>query len=40
MNITKQNQTHRHGEQTSGYHWRETRGEEQGRGRKLRGTIK
>ena len=36
MNVTKQKQTHRYREQTSGYQWGEERGEGQGRGRGLR----
>ena len=38
MNITKQKQTHRYREQTSGYQWERARGEGQDRGRRLRGT--
>ena len=37
MNITKQKQTHRYREQTSGYQWEEGSEEEQDRGRGLRG---
>lgn len=36
MNTTKQNQTHRYREQTSGYQWGEVRGEEQYRGERVR----
>ena len=32
----KQKQTHRYGEQTSGYQWEEERGEGQYRGKRLR----
>ena len=38
MYITKKKQTHRDREQTSGYQWREGRGEGQHRGGELRGT--
>ena len=38
MYITKQKQTHRYREQTSGYQWEEGRGTEQYRGRGLKGT--
>ena len=38
MNITKQKQTHRYREQTSGYEWGEGRGEREGRGRGLKST--
>ena len=38
MNITKQNQTHRYREHTSGYQWGEGREEGQDRSRELRGT--
>ena len=38
MNITKQKQTHRYREQTSGYHWGEESGEGQDRGRELTDT--
>ena len=38
MNITKQKQTHRYREQTSGYQWGEGSGEGQDVGRGLRGT--
>ena len=36
MNITKQKQSHRHGEQTGGYQWGEGCEEQQYRGRGLR----
>ena len=38
MNITKQKQTHRYREQTSGYQWQDGIREGQDRGRGLRGT--
>ena len=38
VNITKEKQTHRYREQTNGYQWGEGSGEEQDRGRRLRGT--
>ena len=38
VNITKEKQTHRYREQTNGYQWGEGSGEEQDRGRGLRGT--
>ena len=38
MNITKQKQTRICREQTSGYQWREGRGEEYNRGKGLRDT--
>ena len=38
MNITKQKQTHRYREQTTGYQWEGARVEEQDRGRGLRDT--
>ena len=38
VNITKKKQTHRYREQTSGYQWGEGSGEEQYRGKRLRGT--
>ena len=38
MNITEKEQTHRYREQTNGYQWGEGSGEEQDRGRGLRGT--
>ena len=38
MYITKQKQTHRYREQTSGYQWGEGRGEGQDRGMVLRDT--
>ena len=38
MDITKQKQTHRYREQTSGYQWGEERGEGQDKSRGLRGT--
>ena len=38
MNITKQKQTHRSKEQTSGYQWGNGKEEGQDRGRGLRGT--
>ena len=38
MNITKQKQTHRYREQTSGYQWGEGRENRQDRGRGLRCT--
>ena len=38
MNITKQKQTHRYREQTSGYQWVE--GEGRGRGKKEKGDYK
>ena len=38
MNITKQKQTHRYREQTSGYQWGEGGEEGQDKGRGLRGT--
>ena len=36
--MTKKKQTHKYGEQTSGYPWGEGRREKQNRGRGLRGT--
>ena len=39
MYITKQKQTHRYREQTSGYQWGERRDEGQGRGRGLSSTT-
>ena len=36
VNITKNKQTHRYREQTSGYQWGEGRGEGQYRGREVR----
>ena len=38
VNITKEKQTHRYREQTSGYQWGEGSREEHDRGRGLRGT--
>ena len=38
VNITKKEQTHRYGEQTSGYQQGEGRGKRQYRGKRLRGT--
>ena len=38
MDITKQKQTHRYREQSSGYQWEEGSGEGQNRGWGLRGT--
>ena len=38
MNITKQKQSHRYREQTSGYQWGEQSGEGQDTGRGLRST--
>ena len=38
INITKQKQTHRYREQTTGYPWGERRGEGQDRGRGLKDT--
>ena len=38
VNITKRKQTHRYGEETSGYQWGDRKGEDQHRGRGLRGT--
>ena len=38
MDVPKENQTHPHREQTSGYPWREVRDEEQERGGRLRDT--
>ena len=40
MYTAKQKQTHRYREQTSGYHWRKGKGEEQDRDMELRGTHK
>ena len=39
MDITKQKQTHRYREQTSGYQWGEGSGKGQDRGRGLRSTC-
>ena len=36
MNITKQKQTHRYREQTSGYQWGEERGQWQDRGKGIK----
>ena len=38
MNITKKKQSHRYRKLTSGYQWGEGKGDEQDRGRGLRGT--
>ena len=38
MSITKQKQTYKYKEQTSGYHCGEGRGKGQNRGRRVRGT--
>ena len=38
MNTTKQRQTHRHKEKTTGYQWWEGSGEEQDRDKRLRDT--
>ena len=39
MNVTKQKQTHRYREQTSGYQWEEGSRERQDKGRGLRGVA-